>query len=192
LSFIPSADPPKDEPGQEEDSGRTRSPTTLAFSFDSDYRLDLSVRSLVGSRSRLQDVPKIAQIVEARIHQWFDERCVEPRVQQIILPSLWPRKRNTRGGEEEDDDSSVAEEDVADELTSNPNGNGNGSKESMKDVSNDNSLEARMTAEGQKLREAESKEQRSKDGQTHPTLRRRPGHISINSTENFRIPGRFE
>jgi maintenance of morphology protein 1 len=76
------------------------SPTTLAFSFLDDYRLDLSTRSSVGSRSRLQDVPKIAQLVEARLHSWFDDRAVEPRFQQIELPSFWPRKKNTRGGEE--------------------------------------------------------------------------------------------
>ncbi|KAI9844126.1 MAG: ERMES complex subunit mmm1 [Thelocarpon superellum] len=87
ISFIPSL--PKDGP----------SPTTLAFSFLDDYRLDLSIRSLVGSRSRLQDVPKITQLVEARLHAWFDDRCVEPRFQQIALPSLWPRRKNTRGGE---------------------------------------------------------------------------------------------
>ncbi|KAI9762332.1 MAG: GDP-mannose transporter into the lumen of the Golgi [Chaenotheca gracillima] len=85
ISFIPSSTP-------------ASSPTTLAFSFMDDYRLELSVHSLVGSRSRLQDVPKIAQLVEARLHSWFDERCVEPRFQQIVLPSLWPRKQNTRGG----------------------------------------------------------------------------------------------
>jgi maintenance of mitochondrial morphology protein 1 len=77
------------------------SPTTLTFTFLDDYRLDLSVRSLIGSRSRLQDVPKIAQLVEDRIHRWFDDRCVEPRFQQIVLPSLWPRKKNTRGGSDE-------------------------------------------------------------------------------------------
>ncbi len=88
ISFIPS-------------SPTAPSPTTLAFSFSDDYRLELSTRSLVGSRSRLQDVPKIAQIIEARLHAWFDERCVEPRFQQIVLPSLWPRKQNTRGGEED-------------------------------------------------------------------------------------------
>ncbi|KAI9697945.1 MAG: ERMES complex subunit mmm1 [Candelina mexicana] len=89
ISFLPSSPP------------GGPSPTTLAFSFLDDYRLDLSIRSLVGSRSRLQDVPKVAQLVEARLHTWFDERCVEPRFQQIVLPSLWPRKKNTRGGEEE-------------------------------------------------------------------------------------------
>jgi len=70
--------------------------TTLAFSFLDDYRLDISVRSLLGSRSRLQDVPKIAQLVESKLHQWIDERCVEPKFQQIVLPSLWPRKKTTR------------------------------------------------------------------------------------------------
>ena len=80
--------------------GTAGNATTLAFSFLDDYRLDLSIRSLVGSRSRLQDVPKIAQLVEQRLHLFLDERCVEPRFQQIELPSLWPRKKNTRGGEE--------------------------------------------------------------------------------------------
>ena len=81
------------------------SPTTLTFTFLDDYRLDLSVRSLIGSRSRLQDVPKIAQLVEDRIHKWFDDRCVEPRFQQIVLPSLWPRKNTTRGGKDSGEDT---------------------------------------------------------------------------------------
>lgn len=110
LSFSPSSQP---NPYQEADDAAGgpakneghplnptgHSPTTLTFTFLDDYRLDLSVHSLIGSRSRLQDVPKIAQLVEDRIHRWFDDRCVEPRFQQIVLPSLWPRKKNTRGGE---------------------------------------------------------------------------------------------
>jgi maintenance of morphology protein 1 len=72
----------------------------MVFTFLDDYRLDFSIRSLLGSRSRLQDVPKIAQLVESRLHQWFDDRCVEPRFQEIALPSMWPRKKNTRGGDD--------------------------------------------------------------------------------------------
>lgn len=87
ISFIPS------NPSQS-------TPTMMTFSFLDDYRLDFSIRSLLGSRSRLQDVPKIAQLVEARLHKWFDERAVEPRFQEIALPSLWPRKKNTRGPED--------------------------------------------------------------------------------------------
>lgn len=87
ISFIPS------NPSQS-------TPTMMTFSFLDDYRLDFSIRSLLGSRSRLQDVPKIAQLIESRLHKWFDERAVEPRFQEIALPSLWPRKKNTRGGDD--------------------------------------------------------------------------------------------
>lgn len=87
ISFIPS------NPSQS-------TPTMMTFNFLDDYRLDFSIRSLLGSRSRLQDVPKIAQLVEARLHKWFDERAVEPRFQEIALPSMWPRKKNTRGPDE--------------------------------------------------------------------------------------------
>lgn len=79
--------------------------TNLAFSFLPDYRLDLSVRSLIGSRSRLQDVPKVAQLVEARIHSWFEERVVEPRVQVVGLPDFWPRMGRT--GVREDGDTAT-------------------------------------------------------------------------------------
>ena len=97
ISFLPSATHPSpmNTPSQPQPPSTT--PTSLAFSFLPDYRLELSVRSLVGSRSRLQDIPKIAQLVESRLHQWIDERCVEPRVQQVVLPSFWPRKKNMRG-----------------------------------------------------------------------------------------------
>lgn len=87
ISFVPS------NPSE-------NTPTKMTFTFLDDYRLDFSIRSLMGSRSRLQDVPKIAQLVESRLHRWFDERCVEPRFQEIALPSMWPRKKNTRGGDE--------------------------------------------------------------------------------------------
>lgn len=110
LSFSPSSHPnPSNEPRNDGHplNPTGHSPTTLTFTFLDDYRLDLSVHSLIGSRSRLQDVPKIAQLVEGRLHAWFDERCVEPRFQQIVLPSLWPRKRNTRGGDEAVDDSAA-------------------------------------------------------------------------------------
>jgi maintenance of morphology protein 1 len=106
LSFSPSSQPsPQNEGHPLNPTGQ--SPTTLTFTFMDDYRLDLSVHSLIGSRARLQDVPKIAQLVEDKIHAWFDTRCVEPRFQQIVLPSLWPRKKNTRGGENRENEESV-------------------------------------------------------------------------------------
>ena len=109
ISFVPATQPASAPSSAVEDgdasdnSTNSGSPkTNLAFSFLPDYRLDLSVRSLIGSRSRLQDVPKIAQLVEARVQAWFEERVVEPRVQVVGLPGLWPRMGKTRVREGED------------------------------------------------------------------------------------------
>lgn len=70
--------------------------TALMFSFAPEYRLETTVKSLIGSRAKLQDVPKISSVIETKIRSWFTERCVEPRFQVVRLPSLWPRTKNTR------------------------------------------------------------------------------------------------
>ncbi|ORY17666.1 hypothetical protein BCR34DRAFT_621829 [Clohesyomyces aquaticus] len=180
VSFIPSSSPPstsahpQGHPQSGDYTRRTSSnarrpssssgatpsrPTTLAFTFLDDYRLDLSVRSLVGSRSRLQDVPKIAQLIETRVHAWFDERVVEPRFQQIILPSLWPRKQNTRGGDDEDGEGDDADEEAIleddDVLLPEREGPRTPDRSTRPSSFNPGTLEARIEAEGAKLREAE-------------------------------------
>jgi len=113
----PAAEAGPNSPGSPgADSSQDQNPlkgspkSNVAFSFLPDYRLDLSVRSLIGSRSRLQDVPKVAQLVEARVHAWFEERVVEPRVQVVGLPDLWPRMGRTgvRTGEDSDAGSTAA------------------------------------------------------------------------------------
>lgn len=167
LSFVPSPLPLNNGPL----TPNQPFPTTLEFSFLPDYDLELSVRSLVGSRSRLQDLPKIAQLVEARLRAWFDERCVEPRVQQIVLPNFWPRKKNTRGGEAEedalsnDDDESDTEVERPDlsqkDSTSTLNGTASRSSTSRLESNGSparaqTSDQARLMAEGRKIREAMS------------------------------------
>lgn len=106
ISFVPATQSEEDVSeaitADQTNSAGSSPKTNLAFSFLPDYRLDLSIRSLVGSRSRLQDVPKIAQLVEARLQAWFEERVVEPRVQVVGLPGLWPRREKTRVREGED------------------------------------------------------------------------------------------
>ena len=167
ISFIPSSTSP----------GHSAK-TTMAFSFLDDYRLDFSIRSLVGSRSRLQDVPKIASLVEKRLHDWFDERCVEPRFQEIALPSLWPRKKNTRGGEE-------TPESVAAGLAS---GTASMSRKEAKSVAKEVEKEIRDEARREVEREAEERAakerllQRERDVQEEGVRRRRRG-------DEYAMPG---
>lgn len=108
ISFVPATEeaPQKDSDLPAQPTGKPK--TNLAFSFLPDYRLDLSVRSLIGSRSRLQDIPKIAQLVEARAQAWFEERVVEPRVQVVPLPGIWPRMGKVRVREGHEDDATTS------------------------------------------------------------------------------------
>lgn len=94
------------------------SPTTtaLTFTFAPDFSFDLSVRSLVGARSRLQDIPKIAQLVESRVRLWFVERCVQPRYQRVVLPNFWPSRAKEGSQAHEMDDVAEDREEDDDEI----------------------------------------------------------------------------
>ncbi|EGW30703.1 uncharacterized protein SPAPADRAFT_62567 [Spathaspora passalidarum NRRL Y-27907] len=81
---------------QKSNSSKEGAGTALMFSFSPDYRLEFIVKSLIGSRAKLQDVPKISELIESQLRTWFIDRCVEPRFQVVRLPSLWPRSKNTR------------------------------------------------------------------------------------------------
>lgn len=76
----------------------------LMFSFAPEYRMEFETQSLIGARSKLENIPKIGSLVEHQIKKWFVERCVEPRFQFIKLPSVWPRSKNTREGKSDFDD----------------------------------------------------------------------------------------
>lgn len=79
----------KDEPGAARG-------TALMFLFSPDFRLEFSIKSLIGSRAKLQDVPKLSDLIENKLRSWFTDRCIEPRFQIVKLPSIWPKKENTR------------------------------------------------------------------------------------------------
>ncbi|CCK71665.1 ERMES complex subunit MMM1 KNAG_0H02500 [Huiozyma naganishii CBS 8797] len=68
----------------------------LVFSFSPEYKMDFEISSLIGARSKLENIPKITDVLEYQIKKWFVERCVEPRFQFIKLPSIWPRSKNVR------------------------------------------------------------------------------------------------
>src|SRR5947207_10271994 len=66
ISFIPRSPLlPLQSPGSSSSSSSSPTATALTFMFAPDFSFDFATRSLVGARSRLQDIPKIAQLVEA-------------------------------------------------------------------------------------------------------------------------------
>lgn len=70
---------------------------TLNLSLHPDFTLDLSTTSLLGSRAKLQDVPKVEQLILARIRGWIQDRVVWPGRVQVALPGL--SKPTGRAGE---------------------------------------------------------------------------------------------
>lgn len=66
-------------------------PSVLMLLFSPEYRLELTVKLLIGLRAKLQDVPKISAIIESQLRNWFTQRYVEPHCFKIRLPNLWPK-----------------------------------------------------------------------------------------------------
>lgn len=92
---------PNSQQDKKPDTKNKESGTAIMFSFSPDYRLEFTIKSLIGSRAKLQDVPKISALIESKLKYWFLERCVEPRFQIVRIPSLWPRTKNTREAHKE-------------------------------------------------------------------------------------------
>lgn len=80
----------------------------LIFSFSPEYRMEFETESLIGARSKLENIPKIGSLIEYQIKKWFVERCVEPRFQFVKLPGMWPRSKNTREGKSDLDEQDSA------------------------------------------------------------------------------------
>lgn len=80
----------------DEKNAKSGQAIALMFSFSPDFRLEFDIKSLIGSKAKLENIPRISSILENIIRKWFIERCIEPRFQLIKLPSMWPRSKNTR------------------------------------------------------------------------------------------------
>lgn len=61
---------------------------TLHLSLHPDFTLDLSTTSLLGSRAKLQDIPKVEQLILSRIRAWIQDRVVWPGRVEIGLPGV--------------------------------------------------------------------------------------------------------
>ncbi|KAF5095061.1 hypothetical protein D0Z00_003286 [Geotrichum galactomycetum] len=68
----------------------------ITLSFAPNYTLRFDIQSSIGSLaapSRLMNVDKIAQLIEHRLKQVFEERFVYPNHRKFYLPSVLPRKK---------------------------------------------------------------------------------------------------
>lgn len=74
----------------------TRSRHSFEVSLHPDFLLSATCSSLVGSRAKLQDIPKIQQLILQRIRAAIQERIGWPKVWTLALPDLVRRRPKTR------------------------------------------------------------------------------------------------
>lgn len=67
----------------------------ITVSFAPNFSMEFRVNSLIGARSKLQDVPKLGQIIENTIRKRFTDKCVRPNYQKIRLPQVWQSQDRT-------------------------------------------------------------------------------------------------
>jgi len=65
-----------------------------------DFILEFNVQSLIGSRSKLEDVPKITHIIISKLRNAFCENFVYPNFKKIKIPDLWSPNKNNESLEE--------------------------------------------------------------------------------------------
>lgn len=66
-----------------EDEKNTK--VSLCVSFNPNFTLDIAVKSLLGARSRLQDMPRIEHVIEGLLRKWFTDQFVNPSYKEIVL-----------------------------------------------------------------------------------------------------------
>ncbi|CAG8486110.1 12238_t:CDS:2 [Dentiscutata erythropus] len=54
-----------------------------------DFVLEFNVQSLIGSRSKLEDVPKITHMITSKLRNAFCEKFVYPNSTKFRMPDLW-------------------------------------------------------------------------------------------------------
>ncbi|KAH8554052.1 hypothetical protein BGW37DRAFT_483329 [Umbelopsis sp. PMI_123] len=69
----------------------------VAISSYSDFTLDFAVRSLLGSRTKLEDIPKLTDLITSKLRNVYMDRLVYPNFVKIKIPNMWEaRDRKTR------------------------------------------------------------------------------------------------
>ena len=66
----------------------TGAPPLLYLSLHPDFTLHMQTKSLIGSRAKLQDIPKVEQLVIARLRGYIVDKVVWPRKWAVRLPAV--------------------------------------------------------------------------------------------------------
>ncbi|CAO3641442.1 unnamed protein product [Cunninghamella echinulata] len=61
----------------------------IAISSYADFILDLQVQSLIGSRTKLEDIPKLTDLIQTKLRNVYIDKLVYPTFVKIKVPNMW-------------------------------------------------------------------------------------------------------
>jgi maintenance of morphology protein 1 len=86
----------------------------ISISSYSDFVLDLKVRSLIGSRTKLEDIPKLTDLIQTKLRNVYIDKLVYPTFVKIKVPNIWKDKLDE---EHDNDDGTQVEKKKQQEET---------------------------------------------------------------------------
>ncbi|KAF7720875.1 ERMES complex subunit mmm1 [Apophysomyces ossiformis] len=64
----------------------------IAISSYSDFVLDMNVRSLIGSRTKLEDIPKLTDLITTKLRNLYIDKLVYPTFVKVKVPNMWEQR----------------------------------------------------------------------------------------------------
>ncbi|KAG0178334.1 ERMES complex subunit mmm1 [Apophysomyces sp. BC1034] len=64
----------------------------IAISSYSDFVLDMNVRSLIGSRTKLEDIPKLTDLITTKLRNIYIDKLVYPTFVKVKVPNMWEQR----------------------------------------------------------------------------------------------------
>lgn len=64
----------------------------ISISTLPDFNLEFGVQSLLGARTKLEDVPKVTDLITSKLRGFFVDKCVYPNGRDIAMPTFWAKR----------------------------------------------------------------------------------------------------
>src|SRR4051794_39084711 len=68
----------------------------IAVSAQPDFTLEFAFQSLIGSRTKLEDLPKVTHLITSKLRAVFIDHLVHPNFQKIRVPDPFEKKMRRR------------------------------------------------------------------------------------------------
>lgn len=91
----------------------------IAISSHSDFVLDLKVQSLIGSRTKLEDIPKLRDLIQTKLRNVYIDKLVYPTFVKVRVPQMFkdsPTAEDTKANTEDPPATDILQPSAAEKI----------------------------------------------------------------------------